>query len=114
MTIIMVIMGRQQPFALVYDPAVKDHLRAVDLKYHSLIRDTIEEQLLFQPDCETKNRKPLERPVVSEATWELRFGPQNRFRIFYDVDRERREVHILALGEKRGNRVTIGGEEVEL
>jgi mRNA-degrading endonuclease RelE of RelBE toxin-antitoxin system len=110
----MVIMSRQQPFALIYDPAVKDHLRAVDAKYHSLIRDTIEEQLLLDPDTETRNRKPLKRPVVFEATWELRFGPQNRFRIFYDVDCERWEVHILALGEKLRNRLTVGGEEVPL
>jgi len=114
MTIIMVIMSRLKPFALIYDPAVKDHLRAVDAKYHSLIRDTIEEQLLVEPDTETRNRKPLKRPVVLEATWELRFGPQNRFRIFYDVDRESWEVDILALGEKHKNRLTIGGEKVEL
>ena len=35
MTTIMVIMGRQQPFTLVYDPEVNEHLRAIEAKYHS-------------------------------------------------------------------------------
>jgi mRNA-degrading endonuclease RelE of RelBE toxin-antitoxin system len=114
MAIIMVSMSGQQPFSVVYDPVVREHLRAVDAKYHSLIRTTIEQQLLSRPDVETRNRKPLKRPVAFEAGWELRFGPQNRFRIFYDVDPAGREVHILAIGVKVGNRLTIGTEEVEL
>ena len=46
-----------------YDPMVKEHLDAIKPKYHSLIRDTIEEQLSFEPETETKNRKPLQRPT---------------------------------------------------
>ena len=114
MAIIMVIMTRRQPFSLVYDGNVKEHLCAVESKHHPLIRSTIEQQLLFEPDVATHNRKPLQRPVAFEATWELRFGPQNRFRIFYDVNRESHEVDVLAFGVKVGNRLTIGGEEVEL
>ena len=114
MAIIMVIMARGQPFSLVYDANVKKHLRAVDSKHHPRIRSTIEQQLLFEPDVTTRNRKPLQRPVAFEATWDLRFGSQNRFRIFYDVNRESHEVDILAFGVKVGNRLTIGGEEVEL
>ena len=110
----MVIMARAQPFALVYDPEVKDHLRAIEAKYHSLIRTIIEEQLLFEADVETRNRKSLKRPVVFEAEWELRFGPDNRFRAFYAVDLDRREVQILAIGVKHKNRLTIAGEEVRL
>ena len=41
-------------------------------------------------------------------------GSDNRFRVFYDVDVERNEVHILAIGVKEGNRLFIGGEEVKL
>lgn len=110
----MVIMASGKPFDLVYDPAVKEHLRAVDSKYYSLIRKEIEEQLLFEPDVETRNRKPLQRSVDFEATWELRFGPQNRFRVFYDLSRQSRQVDILAFGVKTRNRLTIGKEEVEL
>jgi hypothetical protein len=106
-------MALRSRFALVYAPIVKQHLRAIEARHHSLIRSTIEAQLFFEPDTETRNRKPLKRPVVSEAEWELRLGPGNRFRVFYDVDREQREVRVLAIGIKERNRLFIGGEEME-
>ncbi len=74
----------------------------------------IEEQLRFDPDKETRNRKPLQRPVAFEATWELRFGPENRFRVFYAVRHERQEVQILAIGTKQRNRLMIGREEIKV
>jgi mRNA-degrading endonuclease RelE of RelBE toxin-antitoxin system len=109
----MVSMTRKLSFSLVYAPVVRQHLRAIESRYHSLIRTTIEEQLLFEPETETRNRKPLKRHVAVQAEWELRFGPGNRFRVFYEVDRERRAVHILAVGVKERNRLLIGGEEME-
>lgn len=112
MTIIMVIMARKQLFSLVYGAEVRRHLKAIETKYHSLIQATIEEQLSFKPDEETRNRKPLLRPTFLGATWELRFGPNNRFRALYEVNRESREVQILAVGIKERNRLIIGGEEV--
>jgi hypothetical protein len=109
------VMPRREPFLLVYDQDVKAHLKAIEVKYHSLIRRSVETQLLYQPDVETRNRKPLVRgPEEFDADWELRFGPDNCFRVFYAVDRERREVQILAIGVKRGNRLFIGGEEITL
>jgi hypothetical protein len=51
--------------------------------------------------------------TLAEA-WELRFGPDNRFRVFYRVQGEALRVDVLAIGEKRGNRLFIGGEEFEL
>jgi hypothetical protein len=71
-------------------------------------------QLAFEPTTETRNRKPLKRPVVFMATWEIRFGPQNRFRAYYDVDLEQAIVAILAIGRKYRHRVVIGGEEIQL
>jgi hypothetical protein len=44
----------------------------------------------------------------------LRFGPDNRFRAFYEIDHESRKVYILALGLKERSRLLIGGEEVKL
>jgi hypothetical protein len=70
--------------------------------------------LLFEPETETRNRKPLRQPAPFEATWELRTGPQNRFRILYGVDRGRGEVQIQAIGVKKGNTLLVGNEEVEL
>jgi hypothetical protein len=107
-------MARKKPFALSYDEGTKEQLDAIQPKYHSLIRTAIEEQLLFEPESETRNRKPLQQPAPFEATWELRFGPDNRFRVLYGVDHERREVQIQAIGVKKGNRLFVAGEEVEL
>jgi len=76
-------------------------LKAIERKYHSLTRRAVETQLRFEPDVETRNRKPLRYPNVLGAEWELRFGPGNRFRVFYEVDWEGHKVYILTLGEER-------------
>ena len=107
-------MGRQKPYDLIFASAVSEHLRAIDAKYHPLIREKIGEQLRFQPNAETTNRKPLRQPALFTATWEIRFGPNNRFRVLYDIDEETRTVQILAIGEKQRDRLFIGGEEVQL
>ena len=111
MTIIMV-MGTA--YKLVYAPQVKQHLKAIEPKYFPLIRTKIETQLRLEPTVETRNRKPLKQQADFEGEWELRFGPENRFRVFYAIDVENHEVQILAIGVKKGNRLFIGGEEVEL
>src|SRR5438445_13790713 len=107
-------MLKKEPFALIYDPEVAGHLDAIEAKYHSLIRTTIEEQLLFEPETTTRNRKQLERPIDLGARWELRLGPDNRFRVFYRVDAEQRQVRILAIAVKERNRLFLADEEVEL
>ena len=45
------------------------------------------------------------------APWELRVED---LRVFYDVATERNLVTVLAVGEKRGNRVFVAHEEIEL
>lgn len=107
-------MAKKQPFDLIYDPEIIDHLAAIEPKYHSLIRTTIAEQLRFEPETTTRNRKQLERPIDLGARWELRLGPDNRFRVFYRVDAEQRQVRILAVAVKERNRLFIAGEEVQL
>lgn len=71
-------------------------------------------QLQFEPGKETRNRKPLQQPAPFEATWELRFGPGNRFRVFFGIDEERHEVQIQAVGVKERDRLLVAGKEVEL
>jgi len=100
-------------FELIYAPQVKGHLRAIDRRYYSLIRQTIEEQLLHEPGVETRNRKPLRPGPTPEGEWELRFGPGNRFRVFYEIDDAERSVSVLAIGVKDGSRSLIGGSEVQ-
>jgi hypothetical protein len=103
-----------QPFALLYDPGTIGHFAAIERKHRSLILDGIESQLQFEPDVQSRNRKSLERPSPGGATWELRLGPHNSFRVFYRVDRPGHSVLILAIGVKVGNRLYIAGEEIEL
>jgi len=110
---VTIIMVMGVPYKLVYAPQVKRHLKAMEPKYFSLIRTNIETQLRLEPTVETRNRKPL-KPADFEGEWELRFGPENRFRVFYAIDMQNREVQILAIGVKKGNRLFIGGQEVEL
>lgn len=107
-------MARRRPFVLIYDSEVRDHLQAIRPEHHGVIRMAIEEQLRHEPDRESRNRKPLQRPLEFGGTWELRLGPENRFRVFCAVDHEHREVQIPAIGTKERNRLTIGREEIEL
>lgn len=107
-------MAKKKPFTLIYDTEVANHLDAIEPKYHSLIRETIEQQLQFEPLVRTRNRKPLERPIDLAGRWELRLGPNNRFRVFYRAHAELREVRVLAVAVKEGNRVFIAGKEVDL
>lgn len=89
-----------------------DHLAVIERKYYSLIERTINQQLTHTPDKETRNRKPLEQPVPLGATWELRFGPNNRFRVYYQIDPEERLVYVKGIGVKVGSRLWIGGVEI--
>jgi len=86
-------------------------MRAIESQHHRLIRRTIEEQLRMAPGTPTRNRKRLETPAPFDATWELRFGSDNRFRVLYEIDEVTRTVNILAIGIKDRNRLLIGGKE---
>jgi mRNA-degrading endonuclease RelE of RelBE toxin-antitoxin system len=107
-------MPKRKRFLLVYPPIIKQHLRFIDAKYYSLIRKSLENRLQSEPDVESRNRKPLKRPVGFGAKWEVRLGPENRFRVFYRVEHNARQVIILAIGEKIGSRLLIGGAEVKI
>ena len=67
-------------------------------------------QLQHEPFRETRQRKRL-RPNPL-AAWELRVGT---LRVFYEEDADEAGfVNILAIGVKRGNRLLIAGEEIQL
>jgi hypothetical protein len=98
---------------LRYATEALEHLDATERKYHRLIERIILEQLSHTPEQVTRNRKPLEEPGPFGATWELRFGPKNRLRVFYEVNAGERTVEMLAIGVKERNRLFTGGEELE-
>jgi len=98
------------PYEIEYSPETEDHLRALTARQRSIVLDSIDKQLKYQPTEETRNRRPM-RPNPL-APWELRIG---NLRVYYDVETEPElTVFILAVGIKERNRVHIGGEVVEL
>jgi len=106
-------MPRKPEYEVIFDTLTLDHMNAIESKYHALIRRTVDEQLNHEPDVPTRNRKPLLRETVTTATWELRCGPDNRFRIFYDVHPEQRLVVVLAIARKVRNQLFVGKEKFE-
>ncbi len=106
-------MAKRPKFTLTFAPEAIEHFDLIESKYHQLLRRTIKEQLTYTPAEETRNRKLLEQPAPYDASWELRCGPDNRFRVFYEVDSASQAVRVLAVGVKDRNRLLIGGEEYE-
>ena len=70
------------------------------------IFDRVDEQLMYQPDVITWNRKRL-RPNET-AEWELRIDD---FRVLYDIDFDERNVEVKVVGVKQGARLLVRGTE---
>jgi hypothetical protein len=107
-------MAKRRRFTLCFAPQAIEHLESIEAKYHGLLRRTMSEQLMHTPTKETRNRKPLSQPAPFAASWELRCGPNNRFRVFDDVDSAAQQVDVLAIGVKDRNRLLIGSQEYEV
>jgi mRNA-degrading endonuclease RelE of RelBE toxin-antitoxin system len=107
-------MAGKRQYEIVLDTAIGEHLAAVPRRDRVLLLDTIEEQLTHDAAVPARNRKPLRIPNAINATWELRCGANNRYRVFYDVDQENGYVVVLAIGSKEGGKLTIGREEFTL
>jgi len=95
------------PYRIEYSPDAEEHLRLLTKREQGMVLDAVDEQLAFQPATETRNRKPM-RPNPL-APWELRVG---RLRVYYDIEVE--EVIVLAIGIKKGGRVRIGKEVIDI
>lgn len=108
------MVRKKSAFQIVYQTETLRHLHAIEAMYLSLIRTTIEEQLSHEAFPETTNRKPLIRESpFGDDVWEIRFGSQNRLRVFYRSDpNEPQRVLVEAIGTKIRNRLVIGGQEV--
>src|SRR5260370_1174630 len=106
-------MAKRSKFTLSFAPEAIEHLDLIESKFHGLLRRTLEEQLAYTPTLETRNRKPLDQPAPFEASWELRCGPDNRFRVFYEVESASQAVWVLAIGVKVRSQLMFGGEEYE-
>ena len=87
-----------------------DHVRVLPKRYHAFVLRALRTALAHEPARETRHRKLLSVPVPFGAHWELRFGPQNRFRAFYTI--EGATVVVVAIGVTDRERLRIGHEEV--
>ena len=97
-------------YTIEFAESVKEQLKTFTANQRATIFDSIEKQLSYEPLVETRNRKPLRPNPV--APWELRIGS---LRVFYEVvSEEPNTVRILAVGQKKGNKLIIAGKEIEL
>jgi mRNA-degrading endonuclease RelE of RelBE toxin-antitoxin system len=95
-------------YEIRFASSAKRHLREFAVGDRAVIVSAVETQLSHDPLVQTRNRKRLRPNPI--APWELRV---RRMRVFYEVDQPGL-VTILAIGAKRGNRLYIEGEEIEL
>ncbi|MEP0956847.1 addiction module toxin RelE [Leptolyngbya sp. FACHB-1515] len=83
------------------------------VRQQQIVLTAIEQQLLYEPMTETRNRKPMRSNPL--ASWELRIA---NLRVYYDVveevDPPLQIVRIRAISVKERNKIFIGGEEVDL
>ena len=97
-------------YRIEYSPETEEHFQYLSKRQQGIVLDAVERQLQFQPDIETRNRKPM-RPNPL-APWELRIGT---LRVYYDFeDSPERVVFIRAIGIKQRNNVRIGREMIQL
>lgn len=85
------------------------HLRFLPARQQAIVLDTVDEQLIYQPQVETRNRKLMRSNPL--ALWELRIGD---LRVYYDVEEPEAVVYINAVGIKERNQVRIAGEVYDL
>ena len=81
-------------------------LRSLPVHDQRIVENGILARLQHQPIAVTKAVKRLRLNPFAE--FELRLGD---FRVLYNVDAAKQEVVILAVGQKVGNKLVIGGEE---
>jgi mRNA-degrading endonuclease RelE of RelBE toxin-antitoxin system len=96
-------------FQIEFTSDAVDELRTFRKSEQRTIFDQIGEQLSYEPEVDTRNRKKLRPNDV--AKYELRIG---KYRVFYDVDEQAQTVKIEAIGYKEGNRLFIRGKEYAL
>ncbi len=75
------------------------------------VTDNIEAKLQYEPTVATRNKKLLQANPLAE--WELRV---EKWRVYYDLKQDEQGPFVLVkgVGLKLGNKVLIGGAEIEL
>ena len=88
-------------FEIRFAESVEEDLRKIPVYYRNQILDSIEGQLVHQPETATRNRKLLENLTppwqTMQPIWELRVG---EYRVFYDVSLGESIVYVRAVRKK--------------
>lgn len=92
-------------YTIDYTASAEGDLAVFKSYEQRLIVDAIDQQLLYEPERETRNRKLLDPNPL--AVWELRIG---RYRVFYDLDTTIQFVLIKAVGWKDHNTLYLRGK----
>jgi len=89
------------PYAIDIRDAALDELRAIKPYHRTRIIDAIDQQLTYEPNVETRNRKQLAglQPGFEHdpPVWELRVG---LYRVYYDINEQSKTVVVRAVREK--------------
>ncbi len=103
-------MSKAKPFQIVYHEFVADCLDWVESRDVRRVRETIDEQLSWEPLTQTRNRKKMKKEAFGRDTWELRF---DAYRVIYEADGRERTVTVLAVGVKAREKFLVAGKELE-
>jgi mRNA-degrading endonuclease RelE of RelBE toxin-antitoxin system len=95
------------PWKVRVKEAAVEHLQWFGKKTGRKLLEKALECLEQDPTAETKNLKVLRRNPVADRELRL-FG---KYRILFSVDRTESVATIVLVGEKRGNRLLVKGEE---
>ena len=94
---------------VVFSEAAIRQLMQIERGRRGFIKAGIREHLAESDPLQGARNKFRLRRASAHAEYELRLGP---WRIFYRV--RGRLVEVVLIGEKKGNRLLIGGEEFVL
>jgi len=94
-------------YEIRFAEGVKDDLKRIPAHYRSIILGQIELHLSQAPDQESRRKKMLPSLVPefesAPPVWQLRVG---EFRVFYDIDPDRKIVHVRLVRKKPAHRTT--------
>lgn len=94
-------------YEVMFAEDVAHDLESIDARDRNPILEAIMEQLTYEPTVTTRHRKVLEGLVPPfehvPPVWQLAV---REFRVFYDVDVERKQVNVRAIRRKPTHRTT--------
>lgn len=96
-------------YEIIYTQSAMSDLEWFSKNEQNQILDGIDKNLKYQPNHQTRNRKPMRSNPYAE--WELKIG---NFRVLYNIESEVYIVEIQKIGQKRGNTFFFRGQGEQL